>query len=39
MHFNDIWCCVLCDGGIIRHYNSSQIRICCNATFGIEKTK
>ena len=24
---NDIWCVVLCDGGIIRHYNSSQIRI------------
>jgi hypothetical protein len=24
---NDIWCIVLCDGGIVRHYRSDQIRI------------
>ena len=34
---NDIWCIVLCDGGIVRHYNSSQIRIFHNATFDIKK--
>ena len=35
MFENDIWCVVLCEGGIIRHYNTSQIRIHKNATFGI----
>jgi len=24
---NDIWCVVLCEGGIVRHYRSDQIRI------------
>ena len=37
MHFNDIWTCVLKEGGIIRHYNTSQIKIHSNATFGIKK--
>ena len=37
MFENDIWCVVLCDGGIVRHYNSSQIRIFHNATFDIKK--
>ena len=34
---NDIWCVVLCDGGIVRHYRSDQIRIHINATFDILK--
>ena len=32
---NDIWCVVLCDGGIVRHYRSDQIRVYANATFDI----
>lgn len=34
---NDIWCVVLCDGGIVRHYRSDQIKIHFNATFDIQK--
>ena len=34
---NDIWCVVLCDGGIVRHYRSDQIKIHYNATLGIKK--
>lgn len=34
---NDIWCVVLCEGGIVRHYRSDQIRIHANATFDIVK--
>lgn len=34
---NDIWCVVHCEGGIIRHYRSDQIRLHANATFGIMK--
>jgi hypothetical protein len=34
---NDIWCVVLCDGGLIRHYLSNQIRIHSNSTFEIKK--
>lgn len=34
---NDIWCVVLCEGGVIRHYNTSQLKIHCNATFEIKK--
>ena len=34
---NDIWCVVHCDGGIVRHYQSDQIKIHMNATFGITK--
>lgn len=36
---NDIWCVVLCDSGIVRHYRSDQIRIHQNSTFGIQKDK
>lgn len=37
-HFeNDIWCVVLCDNGIVRHYRSDQIRIHYNATLEIKK--
>lgn len=35
---NDIWCVVLCDGGLVRHYRSDQIRIHTNATFDIVKS-
>ena len=36
---NDVWCVVLCDGGIVRHYRSDQIRVHNNMTLGIDKTK
>jgi hypothetical protein len=32
---NDIWCVVLCDSGIIRHYRSDQLKIYHNATFEV----
>lgn len=35
---NDIWTVCLTNGGIVRHYNTSQIRVYKNATFEI-KTK
>jgi hypothetical protein len=34
---NDIWCVVLCSGGIVRHYRSDQIRIHSSGTFDIVK--
>lgn len=34
---NDVWCIVLCEGGIVRHYRSDQIRIYNNLTFDIKK--
>jgi len=34
---NDIWCVILCDGGMVRHYKSNQIRIFVNETFNIKK--
>lgn len=34
---NDIWCVVHCDGGIVRHYRSDQIKIHKNGTFNITK--
>lgn len=34
---NDIWCVVLCEGGVVRHYESSQLRIMQNFTLGIIK--
>lgn len=37
MFENDIWCIVLCDSGIVRHYRTDQILIHYNATFGIKK--
>ena len=33
---NDIWCVILCEGGIVRHYRSDQIKIHFNATFDIK---
>ena len=34
---NDIWCVVLCEGGIVRHYRSDQIRVHYNGTLNIKK--
>ena len=34
---NDIWCVVLCDGGIVRHYRSDQIKVHYNATLDLVK--
>jgi hypothetical protein len=30
MFENDIWCVVLCEGGCIRHYNTSQLKVHYN---------
>jgi len=37
MFENDIWCVVLCDSGVVRHYRTDQIKIHQNLTFGIKK--
>ena len=34
---NDIGTVVLCEGGHVRHYNTSQLRVHRNATMNIEK--
>lgn len=34
---NDIWTIVLCEGGIVRHFNTSQVVVHHNATFDIVK--
>jgi len=34
---DDAWCVVHCQGGIVRHYRSDQIRVYINATFDIVK--
>lgn len=34
---NDVFTVVLCEGGLVRHYNTSQIKIHHNETFGIKK--
>jgi len=34
---NDIWCVALCNGGVVRHYRTDQIKIHCNMTFNISK--
>jgi hypothetical protein len=39
MFENDIWCVVLCEGGIIRHFNTSQLKIYNNSTFQINKNE
>jgi hypothetical protein len=37
MYDNDVWCVVLCNGGFIKHYTTSQLRIHHNSTFDINK--
>ena len=34
---NDIWCVVLCESGLVKHYRTDQIRIHQNLTFDIKK--
>ena len=34
---NDVFCVVLCEGGVIRHYTSNQITVHKNATFAIKE--
>ena len=34
---NDVWTVCMCKDGSIKHFNTSQIRMWQNATFGIEK--
>jgi hypothetical protein len=36
---NDVWCVVHCEGGLVRHYRSDQIRIYYNSTFDIIEKK
>jgi hypothetical protein len=33
---NDIWCVVLCNGGIVRHYRSDQIKVYHNETLDLK---
>ncbi len=33
---NDIFCIVLCEGGLVRHYRSDQFTIAKNLTFDIK---
>jgi hypothetical protein len=37
MFENDIWCVVLCESGLVKHYRTDQIRIHQNLTFDIKK--
>lgn len=34
---NDIWTCIHCEGGIVRHYQTNQVVVCKNSTFNIIK--
>ena len=38
MFENDVWTVCLSEGGSIKHFNSSQVRMWHNKTFGIQKT-
>jgi hypothetical protein len=33
---NDVWCVTLCKGGQLLHFNTRQLRVSQNATFGIQ---
>ena len=37
MHCNDIWTCVLKNGGKVLHYSTNQVRIAKNSTLDIQK--
>lgn len=37
MFENDLWTCVHCDGGTVRHYTTDQVKVYNNATYGIKK--
>lgn len=34
---NDIYCVVLCNGGLIRHFRADQLTIANNGTFDIKQ--
>lgn len=34
---NDIWAVALCDGGLIRHFRTDQIKMHISGTLGIIK--
>ena len=34
---NDLWTCCLCDGGSVKHFLTSDIKIYQNSTFQINK--
>lgn len=34
---NDIFTCVHCEGGIVRHYRTDQVTVHQNLTFDIKK--
>ena len=34
---NDVWTVCMCKDGSVRHFNTGQIKMWYNATFGIEK--
>lgn len=36
---NDCFTVVLCDGGVVRHYLSHQIKIFANSTYEINKNE
>ena len=36
---NDVFCVVLCETGNIKHYNTTQITVIRNQTYGIENKK
>jgi len=36
---NDVFAVILCDGGLVRHYNSNQFYIEKNATFEIKNNE
>jgi hypothetical protein len=37
MFENDVWTVCMSEDGSIKHFNSSQVRMWQNATFGIKK--
>jgi len=39
MFENDVWTVCMSEDGSIKHFNTGQVRMWQNATFGIEKSK
>ena len=37
MYENDVWTVCMCEDGSIKHFETSQVRMWQNATFGIKK--
>lgn len=38
-HNNDIWTCVLCESGEVKHFQTKQVRLTKNHTFQIYERK